>query len=270
MKKLTLCFVALAAMVIASCGGKANKGGEADSDSVQKPFEQQQIEASIKMHLDSIAAQLSSKQIEGIDQSIKAGTIKLTADEKKVKPDYLFNPDDAANLASAYQKYSALAIMSIDKAVAGMYDMDVKPYDEAMGKLVADLNDPAIKTLQESKASAQENIKKLSTEMEKEGRINFFWTGSCAATVENLYIMSQNADKFVGDFSDEQIANITFRLQLIIDAIDNLSQYDPQIAGVAEAIDNLSDLNATSKAEFLKQLQSSKEKIAAAREGLLK
>lgn len=55
MKKLSIFAVAFAAMVFAACGGKkANQAAEV-TDSV-KTFEQEQIEASIKMHVDSLAS----------------------------------------------------------------------------------------------------------------------------------------------------------------------------------------------------------------------
>ena len=58
MKKLTIVAVAFAAIVFAACGGKKSANNVEDADSL-KSFEQQQIEASIKMHMDSIAAEIS-------------------------------------------------------------------------------------------------------------------------------------------------------------------------------------------------------------------
>ena len=52
MKKFTFAIVAMMAMMFASCGNKAQQPAADDVDST-KTFEQEQIEASIKMHLDS-------------------------------------------------------------------------------------------------------------------------------------------------------------------------------------------------------------------------
>ena len=57
MKKLTIVAVAFAAIVFAACGGKKSANNVEDADSL-KSFEQKQIEASIKMHMDSIASEL--------------------------------------------------------------------------------------------------------------------------------------------------------------------------------------------------------------------
>jgi hypothetical protein len=57
---------------------------------------------------------------------------------------------------------------------------------------------------------------------------------------------------------------------LILDALNRLSEFDPDIKPVAEALAPLDVLNATSVAELKKQLADAKEKIAAARAALAK
>ena len=57
MKKLSILAIAFAAIVFAACGGKKSEQAAENADSL-KSFEQQQIEASIKMHFDSIAAEI--------------------------------------------------------------------------------------------------------------------------------------------------------------------------------------------------------------------
>ena len=268
MKKFTLAIVAFAAMVLASCGGSKPQQEVADQDTT-KTFEQAQLEAAVKMHLDSLSTQINDKQFAAIEENIKAGKIKLSADEKKVKPTYLLSPTASANATSIGQKYAVMAMLSADKEVAGLYEMEVKGYDEAISKLIADINDPAIKKAQEAENKAEQS-KILYKEMEAEGRINFYWIMTSAATVETVYVLSQNVEKFCAGYTDDQVANITFRLFCIIDAVDQLSVYDPQIQGIAEALNPLKDLQATTLADFKKELASSKEKIEASRAAFLK
>ena len=52
MKKLSILAATFAAIVFASCGNKTAQNAES-ADSVVKSFEQEQIEASIKMHVES-------------------------------------------------------------------------------------------------------------------------------------------------------------------------------------------------------------------------
>ena len=59
MKKLSILAVAFAAMTFAACGGNKNAQTAEQTDSV-KSFEQEQIEAAIKMHFDSLAQKLAS------------------------------------------------------------------------------------------------------------------------------------------------------------------------------------------------------------------
>lgn len=268
MKKFTIAIVAFAAMILASCGGQKTQQ-DAEGQDTTKTFEQEQIEAAIKMHMDSLATQIDQKDFAAINQSVKEGKIVLTADEKKVKPSYLLNPEIAADMTTAAQKYAAMTMLEIDNAVAGLYDIDQAPYDQAISKLVADVNDPAIKMMEETEGDYKTKHQVLYTEMEKEGRINFYWISTSAGTIENLYIMSQNVDKFLNGYTDDQVANITFRLFCIIDALDRLAEYDPQVPGIAEALQPLKDINAITVDEFKKQLTEAKEQIEVSRKAFL-
>jgi len=106
--------------------------------------------------------------------------------------------------------------------------------------------------------------------MNDNGRINYFWQLASASLVEQLYVTNQNADKFLSVFNDEAAANVTFRIVLILDAINRLTDFDPEIKPVASALAPLDVLNATTVSELKAQLAEAKDKIAAAREALVK
>ena len=106
--------------------------------------------------------------------------------------------------------------------------------------------------------------------MEKNGRINYFWQLVAGSLVEEIYVMSQNVDKFITVFDDESASNVTFRIVLLSDAISRLAQYDPEFEPVADAIEALSPLNAISVEQLKSQLAETKEKIAEARNALMK
>ena len=63
---------------------------------------------------------------------------------------------------------------------------------------------------------------------------------------------------------------MTFRIVLILDAVNRLSEYDPDIKPIAEALAPLDVLNATTVAELKGQLAEAKDKINAARKALIK
>lgn len=267
MKKLTIFAVAFAAIVLASCGGKKSVNNVEEVDSL-KSFEQQQIEASIKMQFDSIAAQLSKLQQPSFVQENNGG-LTLTTEEKQVKPDYLIDAAAAENAATLAEKYRMLSVLNVDKKIASLYEMPTEDYDKAITKLAADIDDPSFKAVEDNN-TLFETSSALYEEMDKNGRINFFWQIAAAALVEELYVANQNTDKFLSTFNDEAAANITFRIVLILDAVNRLSEYDADIQPVAEAIAPLDVLNATTVDELKSQLAEAKDKINAAREALVK
>ena len=266
MKKLSIFAVAFAAIAFAACGGNKSAQNVEDADST-KSFEQEQIEASIKMHVDSLASEIGKlKQLPILAQD---GSIKLTSDELKVKPDYLLNPSVADNATTLAEKYRALAALQVDKSTAKLYEMPVEDFDKAITKLVADINDPSFKTFEEG-APVAEATEALYNAMNENGRINYFWQSAAASLVEQLYLINHNADKFLAAFNDEAAANSTFRVILILDALNRLAQYDPDIKPVADALAPLDVLNATTVAELKTQLEAAKDKIEAARKALVK
>ena len=105
--------------------------------------------------------------------------------------------------------------------------------------------------------------------MNQNGRINYFWQIVASSLVEQLYVTSQNTEKFVAAFDDDAAANVTFRIILIQDALNRLTEYDPDLVPVAEAIAPLTVLNATTVDEFKAQLADAKEKIVASRNALV-
>ena len=266
MKKLSVLAIALLAIAFAACGGK--KGAQAEEAENQKSFEQEQIEASIKMHFDSIASELSKlKQLPFVQEN--GNGLTLTKEEKQVKPAYLINPSVSEEAATLSEKYRILSALNVDRKIAALYEMPTEDYDKAIAKLVADINDPSFKAI-ENAQTIFETTQTLYDEMEKNGRINYFWQLVASSLVEEIYVISQNTEKFITAFDDDSAANVTFRIVLLSDAVSRLAEYDPEIKPVAEAIAPLDVLNATSVAEFKSQIAEAKDKIEAARKALVK
>jgi hypothetical protein len=188
-----------------------------------------------------------------------------------VKPDYLLDPASAEEATVLSEKYRLLSALDVDKRVAKLYEMPTEDYDKAITKLAADINDPSFKVLDnEDNTSVSETTQKLYEEMEKNGRLNYFWQIAAASLIEQLYLANQNSDKYLSTFTDEAAASTTFRVVLILDALNRLGQYDPEIQPVSEALAPLNVLNATTVAELKAQIAEAKDKIIAAREALVK
>ena len=262
MKKLSVFAIAIAVIALAACGGKKSAGTVEEADTL-KSFEQQQIEASIKMHFDSIASEIGKLQQLPFISEGKDG-VQLTKEEKQVKPDYLLAAGVADEAATLAEKYRILSALNVDKN-----EMPVEDYDKAITKLAADIDDPSFKVIEDA-GTLYETSTALYDAMDQNGRINYFWQLASAALVEQLYVANQNSDKFLGVLNDEAASNLTFRIVLILDAVNRLKQYDPEIAPVAAALAPLDVLNATSVDELKAQLAEAKDKIEAARKALVK
>ena len=267
MKKLSIFAVAFAAVLFAACTGNKSANNAEEADSL-KSFEQEQIEASIKMHFDSIASEISKLQQPDFVKE-EGNTITLTKEEKQVKPDYLLAPSVADEAATLSEKYRIMSALNVDRKIAALYEMPTEDYDKAITKLVADINDPSFKAIDDAN-TLFETSTTLYDAMDENGRVNFFWQLAAAALVEELYVMNQNTDKFLSTFTDEAVSDVTFRIVVILDAINRLTEYDADIKPVAEAIAPLEVLNATSVAEMKAQLAEAKDKIDAARKALVK
>ena len=267
MKKLSVLVIAFAAILIAGCTGE-KKNVQDPASEVEKSFEQEQIEASIKMHIDSIAADLGKlKQLPFVQEN--NGGLTLTKEEIQVKPDYLLNPSVAEEATTLAEKYRILSALNVDKKIASLYEMPTEDYDKAISKLIADINDPSFKALDDN-ASVFEATSALYDSMNENGRINQFWQIAAAGLIEQLYIANQNSDKFLSVFNDEAASNVSYRIILILDAVDRLSTYDPEIKPIAEALAPLKTLNATTLDELKAQLADAKDNITAARKALVK
>ena len=267
MKKITFFAVVIAAMAFTACGGNKRAQTTEETDSL-KAFEQAQIEEKIKLELDSLAAEVGRLKNLPIVQSGENG-VQLTAEEKKVKPDYLLAPSLSEDATTLAEKYRVLSALSVDKSIAKLYEMPTEEYEAAITKLAADINDPSFKVLDDT-STIFETGQKLYDAMNENGRINYFWQIVASSLVEEIYVISQNTEKFITAFDDDSAANVTFRIVLLSDAVSRLSQYDPEFEPVAKAVGALSPLNAISVDQLKAQLEEAKEKIAESRADLLK
>ena len=259
MKKLSIFAVAIAALAFTACGDKKKTAEETEA---VKSFEQEQVEEKIKVELDSLAAEFGKLDKLPFIQEGEKG-VKLTAEEKQVKPAAI---DSAATLT---EKYRLLGALSVDKLIAGLYDMPIDDYQAAITKLATDINDPSFKDI-EDLSTVFEAGEQIYEGMNQNGRINYFWQMAAASLIEEINVLSQNSEKFTSVLDDEAASNITYRLILLSDAVSRLAGYDSEFEPVSKALEALNALNATSVDELKKQLAESKDKIAEARNALIK
>ena len=266
MKKTSIFAAALAAMVFTACGG--NKSANTEEQAPETSFEQEQVEAKIKLELDSLSAELGKLDKVPFLQEGENG-LQLTEEEKQVKPDYLLSPSVAENATTLAEKYRALAALCVDKQIASMYEMPTDEYETAISKLAADIDDPSFKEIDDV-SNIYETSQKLYDAMNANGRINYFWQMVAGSLIEEFYVASQNSDKFVSVFDDESATAITFRIVLLDEATDRLASYDPEFETVAKVADALEPLDAITVDQLKAQLEETKEKVGETRNELIK
>ena len=249
-----------------SCG--TNKNVKKAIPTVKSEAELQQ-EALIKIHLDSLTNDFIKLQPVGIVNSVKDGKVELSEKELQLKPDYLVDPSYANNLQTLAQKYRAIAILATDKEIANFYEMSTADYDKALAKLYADVNDSALKDVINA-TDYTASIKAFYNSAEENGRTNLFWDAAGAGIIEELYIASQNIDKFLGAFDDESASNTSYHITLLSIAIEDLANINPEYTELNESLKPLQVINAINLEQFKEQLAEAKGMIAVSREALLK
>lgn len=269
MKKLFIMSLAALAM-LASCGNKQKAATEAVEE---KSFEQEQIEANLKLQVDSLAAEYSKMGNTPFMLALREGKIELTDEEKQVKPEFLFDPAACDTLVTLSQKYRAMSLLYVDKLIADSYGIDGDKYEAAMKKLVADIDDPAFKIFIEDADTLGHDalIEKFYKAEDEAGRINFFWETTAAFVIEELYVLSEDPNnKFIQCFTDETASNVTYRIVLFLDALDRLKEYNPELNELNDAIKPLEKLNAIDVAQLKEQLADMNKDLVTIRENLLK
>lgn len=267
-KVLTLIAAAAAILFVASCGNRQTSGSNETEETVKSELELQ-AEALIKIHLDSLASEITKVNPIGIVGAVKEGKVVLSDKEKQVKPDYLADPKNANKLQTLSQKYRAIALYCVDKEIAKLYDMNLNPYNVALTKLYADVNDAALKSFAEG-LEIKESIQSFYNAEKEAGRDHLFWEAVTAAIVEQMYIAAQNTEKFIVAFDDESASDFTWYITLLTAAVDDLASINKEYVYLNAALAPLTKLNAINVAQFEQQLNSIKEEITASRENLIK
>lgn len=271
-KYFILPVVALA--ILSSCNNGQTNNAQADEDTTAvKSFEQSQIEANIKVTVDSLAAEFAKKERMPYFAAAKEGKLILSEEDLQVKPDYLISPAATNDLVTLSQKYRAVAMLSVDKVLLDAYKMPTDETEAAIQKLIVDIDDPAFKAFMNDSTDKpyKEKIMEFYSDEEANGRINFFWEAATAMTIEEVFAFTKNKDNgFVESIDDEAASNITYRFAILQNCLEQLKAYAPELESLCTAIKPLEKLNAISVDQLKQQLAEINDDLVSVREGLLK
>lgn len=276
MKKVLYAVLAIAVILsAASCkNNKKQQAQEAEAVDYSQETAEKMLADEINVDLANLVE--SAKKIKPVAflKTQKDGKLVLTDKEKKVKPTYLLAPEAANDLVTLSQKYRAVGMLTSDKIIAELYEMPTTVFNEAIFALLKDINDPALEcffTLPPMDIETnREAFAQFVDDEYAEGRINFFWEGIAALTVEQVYILSQNIDKFLPAFTDETAADITYNFVCLHDGLTKTVNASPEMESLNEILKPLYVINAITVDELKGQLLQVKDEIATAREQLLK
>jgi hypothetical protein len=266
MKKITLLLVAATMVLVCACGNNPGKKKTEAKESV----EEQYIKADLKIKLDSLVKEMGRLSTPVI-VDIQNGKLTLTDKEKRNKPSYLLPASKADEAVTLNEKYRAVAMLSADMTIAELYGMPVDSYKQAIAKLLVDINNPAlnIRTDGQPEEALDTRIQKFYEESVKTGTVNLFWEAIVAGTVEQLFIITQNIDKFIPCFDDKAAAEVTYRFVLVHEGIKSLIPYHPELEQLQTILKPLEVINAVNVDQFRDQLTELKGTIETARTQLL-
>ncbi len=273
MKKLTFIVLACTLIALPACKNQKKSAEESAPKAELTQGEQQTIEA-LKVNVQELIASAKKIKLSSFATATKEGKIQLSDKEKMVKPTYLLNPSIAADALTLSQKYRTIAMLLADKGVAEMYDMPTEEYDVAINKLMADINDNAIMNFMNvdgNDANAVQAAFSAVVDAEYEaGRANNFWESIAVSTVEKLFIVTQNIDKFMPMFTDESAADITFRFVCVHDGLQELVDSNEEMKSLNEVLEPLYKINAMDVKQLRDQLTELKGQIEEIRKTVLK
>ncbi len=271
MKKLTVILLALAVVILPSCKNQSKKKAAQEAGTTEISQKEKLVTEELKLNLQALSESVGKmKSVPFIYSS--NGSVKLSPKEKLVKPEYLLDPALVADLVTLTQKYRAVAMLSVDKAVAELYDLPVKEYEENTAKVAMDINDAALKTFAE-KLQANQGVGEAFTDFYdaeiEANRAPFFWEAMAAGMVEQLFVCTKNLEKFLGMFDDQSASDVTYNFVCVHEGIKSLIEFYPEMESLNTILDPLYVINAMNVEQLRAQLIELKGEIEVIRTALL-
>jgi len=186
---------------------------------------------------DSVLAEidaLAERYYDTQSKSFSFRALELTDAEKMVKPDYLLNPSVASTLVTKSQKVNALAMYIVDKGVRMLFDMPLDETNDAIAKLVTEINHPIDLEFLTSDATVAEEIKREYDVCKERGDLAYFWQFHYAFMTEVSYIIAQDPNLFFSKITDEQSQVLHSRFSTLLIEVEELAKYDEEMSQLLE------------------------------------
>jgi len=255
--------------MMVSC--KNNKQSEPTQDEIQE--QKTALADSVLAKIDRYADQYFDTN----SNCFNFTTLKLTEEEKLVKPDYLLDPSVANTLVTKSQKLNALIIYMFENGIRQAYDMPCTETFKVVMKLTVEQNYPRNfhKILKGTPIS--EVLREQYNVLMERGDVADFWKAQYATLIEVLYMVLNDTDLFAGRVSEADIKAFGESCASIINTIEYLAQYDEEMSTINEFFNNTTishclkdEVTAYTDMETVKQtLTANSDEIIALRNALL-
>jgi len=192
----------------------------------------EEIEAQKLALADSVLAivdNLSAQYQEISNEANFLEIIKLTDEQKMVKPDYLLDLSLAETFLTREQKTNALAIYATDILVRQLFDMPTDEANAVISKLLADLNRPLDISILSSGEKASEMLVEQYNKTKEMGEVNYFWKFQFAVLLEVEYFLSKDPDLYLANYTEEMNQASLNQWKYICTALIELAPYDEEI-----------------------------------------
>lgn len=270
MKRISFILVAAALVVLGGCKNQNKKQDVQVQTNPNDPIVLQNLQISAANLVESTK---EMKRIPIINKTPE-GKIVLTDSEKKVKPDFLLDPAIATKYSDLSHKYRVTFMLATDLAIANLYEMPANDYKNALNTLLVDIQDDALTLFAQTPWMDAETVKEalsfLVEDEYKNGRPNFFWEGTAAGMVEQLYFVTRDIDKYIKMFDDQSAADVTYNFVCVHEGLKSLSDLYPEMDSLNEVLTPLYVINAINVEQLKEQLTTLKGDIEYIREAVLK
>jgi len=273
MRKIANALLFASALIVGACGNTASKKKDAGTKS-DISMQEQYLTQDLIIKIDSLIAGFQQLGVMPNMKAIDEGTLVLTDREKRVKPTYLMPLDRVNELITLNQKSRALAVYAVDREIAQLYGIPLEEYDKVITQLMIDTDNVALMEGAEIKVEVNALdvdswIVTMGEEQLGKEQMHLFFETVAAGIMESLYITSLDIPRYITYFNDQTASDVSYRLLLVVEGIESLLPYHPELETIRGILEPLNVINAINVKQLEEQLNTLAAVIADGRNKLL-
>ena len=273
MRKIAIALLFASALIVGACGNTASKKKDAGTKS-DISMQEQYLTQDLIIKIDSLIAGFQQLGVMPNMKAIDEGTLVLTDREKRVKPTYLMPLDRVNELITLNQKSRALAVYAVDREIAQLYGIPLEEYDKVITQLMIDTDNVAPMEGAEIKVEVNALdvdswIVTMGEEQLGKEQMHLFFETVAAGIMESLYITSLDIPRYITYFNDQTASDVSYRLLLVVEGIESLLPYHPELETIRGILEPLNVINAINVKQLEEQLNTLAAVIADGRNKLL-